>query len=493
MLIVDDNPTSRRILAGYLESFGIRHSEVASGIEALDELMMLNTDDPYNLVLMDLKMPNMDGIEATKQVYTNNEIKYKPDIIMVTAYGREDLEQQARAAGASSFLVKPVSPSDLFDVIMQTLGFRNESSILNSPRSIQEIAECSKGAHLLLVEDNEINQQVAEEILEQAGFCVTIANNGQQAIDILNQHINEFDGILMDIQMPVMDGYTASKEIRKDSRFNNLPIIAMTANVMAGDQEKALQAGMDDHVAKPINVEDLFAVLNKWINSSMPGTIDKTVADDSSTDQEEVSLPDFIGLDTEDGLLRVGGNRQLYQKILLKFANSQKGIINTIDELLKEQDYETAKRHAHTLKGVAGNIGAHGLYELARILEVAINNQRPPEEIISGLKEVESELSQILNEINKLDTGNNGWTISSNGLYKEELAEQLNKLAQRLNDNDAGSTLLFDQINQRLFDHPDKNVLDDLSIKINQYDFDNALVCLTRWAEKLDIEINPKQ
>jgi PAS domain S-box-containing protein len=493
VLIVDDNPTSRRILSSYLESFDISHGQVASGVEALDELRISNTDDPYNMVLMDFKMPNMNGIEATKLIFANDEIKTKPDVIMVTAYGREDMEQESQAAGAKSFLVKPVSPSDLFDVIMQTVGYKNDSSILNNPASTQEIAECSKGAHLLLVEDNEINQQVAQEILEQAGYCVTIANNGQQALDVLNQHINEFDGILMDIQMPVMDGYTATKEIRKDSRFNNLPIIAMTANVMTGDQEKTLQAGMDDHVAKPINVEDLFSVLSKWVTASNPNTVADTVAYDNAFPQEDVSLPHFIGLDTANGLLRVGGNKQLYQKILLKFASSQKDIISSISTLLKNQDYETAEREAHTLKGVAGNIGAHGLYELAKCLEAAIENKRQPEEIIADLNEVEAELSQILNEINKLDTAQNDWAISNHVPYKEEeLAKLLNSLAQRLNDNDADSSELFDQINQQLLNHPDKDVLEDLSIKINQYDFDEALVCLTKWAEKLDIDIRPK-
>jgi len=493
VLVVDDNPTSRRILSDYLESFGIRFGEAASGDEALDELMISNTDDPYNMVLMDFKMPNMNGIEATKRIFTNDAIKIKPDIIMVTAYGREGIEQESQAAGAKSFLVKPVSPSDLFDVILKTIGHKNDSSMSINTDSSLEIGESSRGAHLLLVEDNEINQQVAQEILEQAGFCVTIANNGQEGIDVLNQHDNKFDGILMDIQMPVMDGYTASKEIRKDSHFDKLPIIAMTANVMSGDIDKALQAGMDDHVAKPINVEDLYAVLNKWVIASDPKFADAPVSIDNTTDQEEVSLPDFIGLDTANGLLRVGGNKQLYQKILLKFASSQKDIISSISTLLKNQDYETAEREAHTLKGVAGNIGAHGLYERAKGLEAAIKNKGQPEEIIPDLSKVETELSQILNEINKLDTDQKDRAISNHVPYKEEeLAKLLNSLAQRLNDNDADSTELFDQINQQLLNHPVKDVLEDLSIKIGQYDFDNALVCLKRLAEKLDIEISPK-
>jgi PAS domain S-box-containing protein len=403
ILIVDDNSTSRRILSGYLDIFNVRHTEASSGIQAINTLTTACIDDPFDLVLMDLKMPNMNGIEATKLILDNDDITVKPNIIIVTAFGKENIEQEALSVGATSFLVKPVSPSDLFDAIMKTIGYSTEVS--NNKERTSGIKDCAKGAHLLLVEDNEINQQVANEILEQAGFCVTIAGDGQQAIDILDQHGSKIHGVLMDIQMPVMDGYTASELIRKDSRFDKLPIIAMTANVMKGDHEKALQAGMDDYVAKPINNEELFKVLNKWITKSAPESEKETTIEDDKDNLHETPLSDITGIDTKEGLTRVGGNKQLYQKLLLMFVENQKDVTSSIHELLEKQDYKTAELKAHTLRGVAGNLGAKDLYEFATLLETNIRDRKQVEEINPNLNDTERELSQILEGIDKLNLG----------------------------------------------------------------------------------------
>ena len=212
---------------------------------------------------------------------------------------------------------------------------------------------------------------MAEELLSQAGINVSIANDGREGVAILRAQPDAFDGVLIDIQMPVMDGYTATGEIRKDERFEALPIIAMTANAMAGDREKALEAGMNDHVAKPIDVGELFGVLARWITVSEARRLQAVSAENVVAKQTE-GLPDIPGVDTVVGLKRCGGNEKVYRKILNKFRDSQAAVPKQIRSALVAADHDTATRAAHTLKGVAGNIGAEPVQAAAKTVETHI-------------------------------------------------------------------------------------------------------------------------
>jgi len=266
--VVDDNATSRDILGEMLKSFSFEVSLAASGVEGIAELETAARDKPFELVIMDWKMPGIDGVEASKRIKNHTDLSKIPAIILVTAYGREEIMKRAEDLKLEGFLLKPITPSILFDTIMQAFGETVTEASGLAQRKEQEAKawENIQGAHVLLVEDNEINQQVAMEILQGAGLKVTIANNGQEGVDAARE--NQYDAILMDIQMPVMDGYTATREIRKDARFKELPIIAMTAHAMAGDEDKSLESGMNGHVAKPIDPDQLFATLHKWIQPS---------------------------------------------------------------------------------------------------------------------------------------------------------------------------------------------------------------------------------
>ena len=268
VLVVDDNAASREILKVALESFTFRVTTVASGKEALTELKRNANDkesQAYKLVLMDWKMPGMNGIEATKMIKSDPDISHPPTVIMVTAYGREEIRKQAESAEIGIFLVKPVTNSHLFDAITEAFGKRGGRKSRSLKYGVEKISEIGniRGAKVLLAEDNEINQQVATELLEKAGLIVTIANNGKEAIKAVEG--SEFDLVLMDVQMPEMDGLEATECIRKDPRFSNLPIVAMTAQAMTGDREKCIAAGMDDYVTKPIDINELFSALVKWI------------------------------------------------------------------------------------------------------------------------------------------------------------------------------------------------------------------------------------
>jgi PAS domain S-box-containing protein len=267
-LVVDDNPTSREILGDMLESFSFDVTLAATGQEGIAEVEKADKDKPYEMVIMDWKMPGMDGIEASKRIKEHPGLSHIPHIVMVTAYGREEVMQKAEKIGLDGLLLKPVSPSVLFDTIIQAHGEKvpDTSRITQGQKEAQALA-LIRGAKILLVEDNEINQQVAKEILEGADLIVSLADDGQQAVNMVKE--NHYDVILMDIQMPVMDGYTATREIRNlKPEIRNVPIIAMTAHAMAGDEEKSLQAGMNGHVTKPIDPDQMFTTLPLCRNGS---------------------------------------------------------------------------------------------------------------------------------------------------------------------------------------------------------------------------------
>jgi two-component system sensor histidine kinase/response regulator len=372
VLVVDDNASSRDILQEMLESFSFDVTVAASGPEGITELESTEDDKPFELVVMDWKMPGMDGIEASKLIKDHKGLSTIPRIILVTAYGREEVMRQAEEAELEGFLLKPVNASMLFDAIMQAIGEAGPETSRIGLRHEQEATEALKhirGACVLLVEDNEINQQVAREIIEGAGLTVDLATNGQEAVNAVKD--SNYDAVLMDVQMPVMDGYTATREIRKVDRFKDLPIIAMTAHAMAGDKEKSLQAGMNDHVTKPIDPDELFSALVRWIS---PGEREATdvEAQDISRKETEPFPDELPGISIASGLKRVGGNKKLYRKLLSQYRASQEDAVEKIRAALQEGDVETATLLAHTVKGVSGNLGAEALYQVSGALEKAI-------------------------------------------------------------------------------------------------------------------------
>ena len=252
LLLVDDNATAREILTKTLVSLGCSANYAQNGREAIDLVKQADLQDPYDILLMDWRMPDMDGVACAQAIQTSLDLKQIPRILMITAYGREGAMQASQDIEICGVLAKPVTPSGLLNAILHCIGYRGitRPRTEHQPQEMQAAMTKLQGAYVLIVEDNEINQELASELLIAKGIQVRLANNGQEALEILQEET--FDGILMDIQMPVMDGYRATQEIRKHPNYLKVPIIAMTANAMEGDREKALQAGMNDHIAKPI-------------------------------------------------------------------------------------------------------------------------------------------------------------------------------------------------------------------------------------------------
>ncbi len=367
-LVVDDNASARQVMTGLLESLRLRADAVASGPAAIQAAVAaVQAGDPYRLVCMDWKMPGMDGLAASRAILA--AVVPPPRIILATAYGSEGLADEARQAGIAGFLVKPVNPSTLLDTAMQAMG-HSASGVRRAAAAADPagLHPRVRGARVLLAEDNEINQQVASELLEQAGVVVTIANNGQEALARMPEG---FDLVLMDIQMPVLDGYSAARAILADPRFAGVPILAMTANAMEADKERAAAAGMRAHIAKPIDPPLLYAALDRWL----PAGLGVSAPDPCVPAAADPALPaELPGVDQAAGLRRVGGNRALYRRLLGQFATSEADAVARIRAALAAGDPATALRRAHTLKGVAANLGIVGVQAAAAALEAALKS-----------------------------------------------------------------------------------------------------------------------
>ena len=370
ILVVDDNENSRAVLADMLVSMSFAVDAVASGQEALAAVVAARDQGlPYAVVLLDWQMPEMDGIETAERI-RRIPLDNPPRLIMITAFGREEVMRGAEAVGIEGVLLKPVTHSLLFDTIMRTLGgFREEAPAAADQAQATPAAPDGHG-RILVVEDNEINQQVATELLGLAGYAVDVAGNGEEAVEMV-QH-TDYDLVLMDMQMPVMDGLAATITIRKLPGLADLPIVAMTANAMRQDRDKCAAAGMNGFIAKPIDPDALLETLRTWIG---PGRrpVRARVADRPIEAIE--GIEGIEGIDTAAGLSRVGGNAALYRRLLGKMGREFPSVPGRIQAALEAGDQRAAEIAAHSVKGAAGNVGAVLLERAAADLEKALRDR----------------------------------------------------------------------------------------------------------------------
>jgi len=314
-------------------------------------------------------MPGLSGLETIEKISLDFERFGKPKIIMVSAFS----DEFSLPENVDLLLQKPVNPSMLFDSIIATYGFDRQSKHLSKDSRIN-VDELKKiqGARILLVEDNEINQLVATDLLEQYGFIVNVANHGKAALKMLE--VESYDCVLMDIQMPIMDGYTATKIIRSNEKYDDLPILAMTANAMKEDKLKAKVIGMNDHISKPFYPKQLFDTLLKWVTLDNNDEVVKLVESNEDA-QEDLSLlidNDVINLDL--ALELVAGKVSLYIKIIKMFVTNQNNIFEEIKTALESGNRKKAIQLAHTLKGVSATLGAEKLSRDAALLEKNFKN-----------------------------------------------------------------------------------------------------------------------
>ncbi|MEH0018717.1 MAG: response regulator [Desulfobacter sp.] len=492
VLVVDDNAKSREILKDLMEEFHFTVSEAGSGEAAISMLEQGSGKESYDLVLMDWQMNGINGIETARRIREDSGLAQIPAILMVTAFGREEIMSQAEKAGLDGFLIKPVNRSLLFDAIMNLFGKTgviDHAALSRKPEEIVEMGVIT-GTRILLVEDNKINQQVATELLQSAGVIVTVAGNGREAVEAVANADQEFDGVLMDIQMPELDGYEATRRIRKNPAHSGLPIIAMTANAMAGDREKCLDAGMNDHVPKPIEPGVLFETLAKWLPETGAPSPGKPGSPETS---DEVKLPDHLdGIDLETGLRRTGDNPAFYYRLLGDFLTGHGDDDDLIRSAFDQQDTDLAIRLVHTLKGVAGGIGATPLYEAARTLELSIKDKS--DEVSVLMQEVEKELKRVVDGLSphikeeKIVSRAPDRPVADGTV--EILVAEIEKMIDEMNPDaeEKAKTLygIFEQTGSE-----NVRLAETLAIQTGDFDFDAALETLETLKGLLQLNIRP--
>jgi len=348
---------------------------VASAREAYAELDRASADDPYRVVFMDHWMPGIDGAEATRTILRDKMGLREeagglpPQIIIVTGFATEAVRQAAEDAGAVGFLTKPITLSSLYDMLVETFagGGRPRSALP------QAAAPNLTGIRVLLVEDNAVNQQIAVELLTKAGAAVSIANDGSEAVAAITGAVQPppYDIVLMDMQMPVMDGHEATRAIRSDPRWDSLPIIAMTAQAMAEERDQCLSEGMNDHITKPIDPDLLYRTVLAFAGQRVVPRA--SAASEAPPSTEPMGI---AGIDTVGGLHRVGGNERLYHAMLRQYAEDQAGTPAALRAAFAAGDMKTAERLAHTLKGVSATLGIKRPSEAAAIVEDRIRHGR---------------------------------------------------------------------------------------------------------------------
>ncbi|MCX7193660.1 MAG: response regulator [Proteobacteria bacterium] len=471
MLVVDDNEVARNVLDDMLSRMSFKVDQASGGMDAVASIQKADlSGSPYDVVFLDWRMPGMDGI-ATANVIHGLQLKNNPHLMMVTAYGREEVMNEARAAGLEYTLVKPVTASMLFDTTMRVLGGQHDGARSGSHAvpDIKAWLSAIRGASILLVEDNEFNQEVAMGLLSDAGFEVDIAGNGQQAVDKVRERA--YDMVLMDMQMPVMDGITATMEIRK--LFRDLPVVAMTANAMQQDKDKCAQAGMNDYLAKPIDPDELFRTLLRWIPPVQTQVAAENPTGQTVTREGSCDLPMIDGLDVELGLQRVVGKQQLYLNMLRKYLINQK---NTPDELraaLAAEDLTTAERIVHTAKAVSGNIGASGLQEMAGELEQMFSAGSSREALAAKVEEFSDAQSAMIAALKAAVPAEH--THSSIVPDMAKSAEVLRLLHDLLADDDSEAADVLEENFDLLRYALGPEIFPKVDKAIKRFDFESAL------------------
>ncbi|MFX1681201.1 response regulator [Mitsuaria sp. CC2] len=531
-LVVDDNRAAREILSALGTGFGLDVSTAADGAEAVRNAERAQADGrPYALVLMDWQMPVLDGLEATRQL-GDGRLRTPPAVVLVTSFGRDDALTAALAAANEPrrpvLLTKPVTASALLGAIGEALGHVDLPAPAAQRRrdSAREAMRQVAGARLLVAEDNEFNQELVTALLEDAGVHVTLACNGRVALDLLEASPEGFDGVLMDCQMPVLDGYAATRALRAVPRWATLPVVAMTANAMSGDRERVLAAGMNDHIAKPLNVDHLFEILARWIRPAMPasdvamdtrsgaglrvdtqhgrsevlepgadtaglrdgpssGTSGGTSGDDPSAppaSRRPDGLPQIAGLDVQTGLATAGGHLALYRKLLRTFHDTQSGFAADFAEAVAAGDAVTMTRLAHSLRGAAGTLGARPLSAAAGALEQACAQRASAAERDPLLTRAQSLLATLQVSLGRhlaLEAMVQASAPTLDDASREHLDALLARLTGLLRDSDSAATDAAQELTALLDRLPlptaRARVLRRAADSAARFDFDGAL------------------
>jgi CheY-like chemotaxis protein/HPt (histidine-containing phosphotransfer) domain-containing protein len=490
VLVVDDNEISREIMAEMLRFFHIDVAVASNGSAALAALRAAN-QKPFDLVLMDWRMPGMTGDEVTLRLHGDPAIKFQPKVVMVTAYGREDVMRFAEQAGVNGFLIKPVSPSTLLDTILSVLGRgrilgkeEKQGRAIGEPVPSRQLA----GARLLLVEDNDINREFAGELLRSEGIEVDEAVNGQEAVEKVKQH--DYDVVLMDIQMPVMDGLEAARAIRALSkglsgeRFATMPIIAMTALAMAHDAEKSQAAGMNDHVTKPISPDRLMEALAKWVHvPEERSRARKFVPAEFSLNVIPDALLALNSLDVREGVRRIGGKVDAYYKQLHRFREHYLDADSELEKLLHAQSITRAEEYCHALIGVTGNIGAVALHDKLVEIDAELKQGMTPDK--SEIDSMQDLLRKVIADIDRVPCAMPASDVAGKRLSHAEILERLNRLEPALSYDLGAAEQLLAELRVGSAGDPIESMICEIAAKADIFEIDEARAMVNALRERL--------
>jgi two-component system, sensor histidine kinase and response regulator len=467
VLVADDNALAALLLAEMLQAHALRVKVVSNGRQALEELVQAasqGAEEAYRLVFLDWRMPDLDGLETARRILEVLAPPYVPEVIITTAFENARVVDQGAAFGVRAFLAKPVLPRILQSRLEDVFG-RPEEEETGAPNRL-------RGARVLLAEDHPINQEIAKEILERAGASVTIAGNGHEAVQAVLQAGHPFDIVLMDIQMPVMDGFQATSLIRAETGGQSLPIIAMTANALSDERERCLGAGMNDHIAKPIDLDELFQVLNTWLGQAKA---EATRSGKGSGEAGELSLPDRLqGFNLATGLKRVDGNAPLLTRLLVAFRAQHHGAVTEIRKALANGVPGQGAALLHMLTGLAGNLGAERVCAVLAELDGALQDGSP-ETVELLLVALQNELQLVFDAAKSLA----GDDFPRQKLVLKGATEEITTLCTELSGllctNNMQALQLFDRLCP-LLRHSGE--LERLKHQIDNLDFRNAQLTL---------------
>ena len=376
VLVVDDNQMARLVIGDTLRAMGFEVDVAVDGPSALRRIGVDRGELTYNIVLMDWMMPEMDGIETARRIRENCGDGPHPATILVSAYMPDEAVLAATESGLAGYVAKPVNQSTLFDAIATAVGRRTGQRYARNAASRRPPITVLPGLRVLLAEDNEINQEVAVAVLQQQGVRVDVVDNGQDAVErVFEAGPGYYNAVLMDVQMPIMDGFEATRRIQHDDRFRTLPIIAMTAHALEEERQKCFAAGMCDHVAKPLGEERLFEALARHCEAaeSRPAAQPepaKTTPSDPETPMI-INVDSLTTIDTDE--LRRALPDDLISRLLLKFREGQADTGQALRGAIAEGDRDQARRIAHQIRGVAGNLRALAVFEASKALELKID------------------------------------------------------------------------------------------------------------------------
>jgi two-component system sensor histidine kinase/response regulator len=485
-LLVDDSDSARIVLEEMLSSFGFEVMMTDNAKEAIEIFEKENAANrPFSLMVVDWRMPGMDGLQLVAEL-RKKDGQPVPSVLMVTAFGVDTVRQAAKEKLIDGFLLKPINPSILYDTINSILHL-GEKRVLDKSKDIDVIENyraALQDSKVLLVEDNDINLELAIELLRDVGIEPDFARNGREGWEKVKE--NTYDCVLMDIQMPEMDGLTATRKIREEERFNSLPILAMTAHAMKGEREKSLSAGMNDHITKPIDPHILYNALIKYIKGEATANSVADFAEKNATADGDAPFQ-IEGVDVVNGLKRVAGKQDLYFKLLKTFVDNYTGVTAKAQKMVVEKNVPELAALLHTIAGVAGNIGITELYELAHPVSSELKNvshEANPTLNSTHLQKtiaVFTKLEKQLPIIEKFVKANAKTVAATTEVSDDELNERLTALAKAIEDNDMQAGELCEEMIAKFTLSEDmKSKLTGIQKALNEFEFDAALEILKK-------------